>query len=245
MKKIESLSNPYVKYLFSLKDNKKNILKEKIFLIEGNHLIQEANSKNIIKELFITDEKMFADIDVKKTLVPKKIISKLSNKKTNIGAIAVCELLEENFGLEKMHKIIVLDSINDPGNFGTIIRVAKAFNYDAVVCLKTSPFKYSSKVISSSQGAIFKIPVLEKEIDEIKDFYPYYFVLDKNSTSLTKFDFRTKKNKYALVFGNEANGIRKEIISEYKGEKLFIKINDEVESLNVASAVSIASFFLK
>ncbi len=245
MKVIESINNPYIKYLFSLKDNKKNILKEKIFLIEGEILINEAYSKNIVEQILITDKKMFNNLDVKKTLVSDKIISKLSSKKTNIGAIAICKVIDDNIEFNKMKKIVVLDSINDPGNFGTIIRTAKAFGYDAVVCVGNSPFKYSSKVLSSSQGAIFKIPVVTKTIKELEEFYCYHFVLDKDSKEITTLNFKNDKEKYALVLGNEANGISDDVKKSLKGEKIFIKINDEIESLNVASAAAIALFIFK
>ncbi len=243
MKTIESISNPYIKYLFSLKDNKKNILKENMFLIEGENLITEAYKKGLLKEILVLDENIFKDLKVKRILVSNKVISKLSSKKTNIGVIGICKMKEIYKPFEEMKKIIVLDSINDPGNFGTIIRTAKALNYDAVVCLGTSPFKYSSKVISSTQGAIFKIPVLEKTIDDLRDFYSYLFVLDRESKELT--NFSNRKDKVALVFGNEANGISKDVQMGLKGEKIFIKISDEVESLNVASAASIALFIFK
>jgi TrmH family RNA methyltransferase len=209
MKRIDSTSNPYIKDLAKLK-NKKHIQNLGIYLVEGNNIIEEAIKANVVRELLVTSEDLYKDVDVNKVIVSEQIIEKLSSNVSNEGAIAVCEIVEPYFDLESFNKVVVLDSINNPGNFGNIIRTAKALGYEAVVTLGKSVYKYNSKVISGTQGAIFGYPVIQIDGYEhnLKQ-KPYFFVLEENSKTIEEVEL---EDKFALVFGNEANGITKELI---------------------------------
>ncbi len=249
MEKISSNNNKKIKDLSKLK-KKKYIIDKSLFLVEGNNLITEAFKNNIVKEILVSDDELYLDfIDekIERTLVTKEIIEKLSNNETNEGAIAVCYLKNNNKQkVEDFKKIIVLDQINNPGNLGTIIRTAKAFGFEAVMLINNSVFPYNDKVIKSTQGAIFDYPIFEVELNQLKGiYYPYFFILDKNAHNIDNINIELNKKPIALVFGNEANGISNSTIENWKGEKVYIEIDNSVESLNVAIAAGISMYKFK
>ena len=239
MEFISSNNNHKIKEFLKLRNNKKNIERSGLFLIEGKHLIEEAIKNNLVEELLIIDADIFSHIDVKKILVTNNVIEKLSLNQTNNGVIAICSYKKLIPDLKKLKRIIVLDGINNPGNFGTIIRTARAFGFDAVLTINDSVFPYNDKVIKASQGALFNFPVFNVEIKDIKDlFIPIHFVFKKNSKNMESVE--QPNSPYALVFGNEANGISDETLFEWDGKYAYINLNKEVESLNIAAAAAIA-----
>lgn len=243
MKTINSKNNPYIKELSKL-TTKKEILDQGLFLVEGRNLVVEAIQLGIVVDLLISDEEMYSIYDIEKTLVPQEIINKLSTNKSNRGAIAVCRYEPLSVNLNLVKKIVVLENINNPGNLGTIIRTALAFNYDAVITVGDSVFVYNEKVIRAAQGALFKMPVMQiKGFESLKEFKPYRLLLSDSAKELDAVEVDT--DKYAVVFGNEANGISEELRSTWAGEDVIIKMNPSVESLNLAIAAGIALNKLK
>ncbi len=136
--------------------------------------------------------------------------------------------------------ILLLDDIQDPGNLGTIIRSSKAFNIDTIIISPNTVDIYNSKVLRSTQGMIFHINImvrdLESFISELKeDNYKIYGTKVDGGINVKDIDIPCK---YALVIGNEGNGMSVNI-SNLCDENLYIKMNTEVESLNAAVATSI------
>ncbi len=243
MKKITSVSNETIKFFNSLKE-KKNIIKEKLFLIEGKHIIQEAHKKQKLVGLISIDEEYLLKFASKlnKYLVTQEIIDKLSTNITNDGTIGICEVSTKKVELSQFNKILVLDSINNPGNLGTIIRSAVAFNFDAIVTVNESTFLYNDKVIKGAQGLIFDVPVInlgKTNYTELGRFNKYAFVLQTGSKSFDKVEYQ---KPYALVFGNEANGISLDFLDKNNCDLVRIDMNGKVESLNVGTAASIAMY---
>lgn len=243
MKTINSKQNQYIKELSKL-TNKREITNQGLFLVEGRNLVIEAIQLGIVVDLLISDEEMYSIYDIEKTLVTKEIINKLSSNKTNKGAIAVCRYEPLSVNLNLVKKIVVLENINNPGNLGTIIRTALAFNFDAVITVGDSVFIYNDKVIRAAQGALFKMPVMQiKDFESLKGFKPYKFLLSDQAKELD--EVKIDSEKYAVVFGNEANGISEKLKNDWTGEDVIIKINSSVESLNLAIAAGIALNKLK
>ena len=145
--KIESLTNTHVKEWVKLK-NKKYRDEVGLFLIEGDHLINEARKKNLIKEIIsITNEQ--ADF-----YVTKEIMKKISSQVSIANNIAVCYKIKEQ---ELKGNIVLLDNIQDPGNLGTIIRSAVAFGFKNIILSDDTVDLYNDKVIRASEGMIFHI----------------------------------------------------------------------------------------
>ncbi len=237
MKEISSRNNQYIKDLSKL-NNKKEIIDQGLFLVEGRNLVLEAIQLGLVETLLISDKELYSIYDIDKILVTDEIINKLSTNKSNRGAIAVCRYEPTTVNLNLVNKIVVLENVNNPGNLGAIIRSALAFNFDAVVTVGDSVFVYNDKVIRSAQGALFKMPVMQlKDFEKLKDFKAYKLLLSESAKELDEVEVDT--DRFAVVFGNEANGITDELKEQWPGEDVIIKINPNVESLNLAIAAGI------
>lgn len=235
MRKIESVNNEYVKELAKLK-NKKYRDAKKMFLVEGYHLVNEAKEKLV--EVLIVDEKDKIE-GIENILVNKEIIKKISTTDSPQPIIGICKYFEESNN-DYGKKIVVLDDLQDPGNVGTIIRSALGFGVDSVVLSNNSVDIYNEKVIRATQGAIFKVKVFRENIintiEKVKnEGIKVYGTALENGNNLNSFE---KINQYCLVLGNEGNGVSKEIL-DICDKNIFIEMNKELESLNVAIAGAI------
>ena len=240
---ITSLENEKIKNYVKLKDRKYR-KKTNTFIVEGFHSVLEAyKSGNIIELILEQDEAL--PMDVPCVYVTEEIINKISSLDTPGKVMALCKM--NNHDEIKGEKILLLDNVQDPGNLGTIIRSAAAFNVDTVVLSPDTVDIYSPKVIRATQGMFFHMNIvigeIEKVIDELKlKEVPIYGTRVEFGE-----DVRTLKSKdkirYALVMGNEGNGVRREILDKCD-KYLCIPMNDSVESLNVAVATSIIIYEL-
>ena len=126
MEVITSLDNKLIKRLAKLKEKKYRDL-EDIFLIETEHLIEEAYKSGLLEMLLILENEEI-DFDVKKIYVTKNILNKLSFLNSNVKYIGVAhKFIPKDYG----KRLLLLDNLQDPGNLGTIIRSAAAFNIDS------------------------------------------------------------------------------------------------------------------
>lgn len=238
MEKITSLSNNYIKELMLLK-NKKVRDEKKEFLVEGFHLVEEAKNFNKLKCVLITNENDRID-DVRNIFVNDTIINKLSSTVNPQKIIGVCHggYLERIEG----DRFILLDNLQDPGNLGTIIRSALGFKIDQIIMSPTCCDCYNEKVVRSTQGGIFKVGLVKQDllsaISELKNLGVTIL-----GTSLTGevFDKLPKLNKYAIILGNEANGVSS-AVQEASDYNILIKTESALESLNVGVAGSIMMY---
>lgn len=226
--------------------NRKNILAAGKYLVEGINVINEGLKHRQINELLISDKRLLSTYEnkypkVEITIVTGKQLQQLSKLETPPGIIGIAKPQDEKYDLEKLaiaNKIIVLDQIADPGNFGTIIRTALAFDFDLIISFNSGVSKYNDKVIRSSQGAVFQLPIIEtNDLTLLNSFSCYYFVLDETSKNFNDIDFNIKR--LALVFGNESHGISKDLLATNPGTKVYIKIKN-IDSLNLAITAGIA-----
>lgn len=240
IKEITSLTNPYIKNLEKLYDKKVRD-SENQYLIEGYHLIKEAINANVLEKVLIT--KIDDEIeDIENILVPYEIIKKLSKTKTPQGILGVCRIKESNEQLGD--KILLLDDINDPGNLGTLIRSALGFNFKDIIISNNTVDVYNDKVIRSSQGAHFKVNIIRRDLmSVIKELTAKNYMVIGTLDSKTDLQDIKSKNKYAVILGNEANGISPEILDQ-TDVNVRIGMNEKLESLNVSVAGSIIMYYL-
>lgn len=228
MKEITSTKNPLIKELLELK--KSSIKKQKqMFLVDGEDFIFLAHEKKLLKMILTLSYQEKYD-DVEQIIVTKPILDKLSSNVNSSSMIGVCSFFiqKEIIG----NKLIYLDGVQDPGNVGTIIRTALAFNYDGVILSSDTASIYNDKVISSTKGALFKIPLyLDVNINELKD--KYCLVATSLHNALNYKEFKNR-DKFILILGNEGQGVKKEII-EMASYNVKIPM-DNIDSLNVAIA---------
>lgn len=228
---ITSLQNAKVKYWVSLK-NKKIRDKDQVFLVEGDHLINEALKKNLVVETISTVSKD------RNYFVTKEIMQKISNQKSICKEAAVCKFLKSE---DIKGNVLILDGLQDPGNLGTIIRSAVAFNFDTVILSIDSVDLYNDKVIRASEGMIFHLNVLRGDLKDyiLKLKAKGYEIIGTKVTYTKKIKY-SKKN-IALVIGNEGKGIKKNILNlcdKYK----YIPMEKTCESLNAGVAASILMY---
>ena len=235
-----SIDNKKIKELKKL-NMKKYRDESDLFLVEGEHLVLEAYKKGVLKELLL-EENTKLDLDVETSYLSKNVLKYISELDTPNNIIGVCKKIEEK---ELGNKVLVLDDIQDPGNLGTIIRSAVAFNIDTVVLSNNTVDIYNSKVIRASQGMIFNINILKRDLNEFipeikEEGYKIYATKVDNGKSLKSLEI---ENKFAIIMGNEGNGVHKNLL-DLADVYLYIDMNKDCESLNVAIATSIILYEL-
>ena len=233
--KIESLQNSKVKEWNKLKEKRYRDQK-KLFLIEGDHLLEEALKKGVVKEIITTTSKFFQE-SIPCYEVTDNIMKKISSQKSIPEVIAICEKLEPK---EVFGTVCLLDNIQDPGNLGTILRSAQAFSIQTIILSEDSVDLYNEKVIRSSEGMIFHINVIKGNIatwiEKLKQLnYTIYGTDVKKGTSLQTIKW---EKKTAMIIGSEGNGVKKEHLNQCE-KKINIPISSTCESLNASVAASI------
>ena len=237
---ITSLDNNKIKKYMKLKQ-KKYRDEEKLFIVEGEHLVEEAIKNNLLYDLLVIENHEYK-IDFPYTVVSNNIMKKLSDMESIPKIIGIVKQKEENNNLG--NKILIIDDVQDPGNLGTIIRSSVAFNVSDIILNTGCVDLYNDKVIRSSQGMIFNINIIRRDIkEEINNLknkgYTILGTNVKNGCDVSTLII----NKYALVIGNEGNGVKKEI-QDICDKNIYIEMNKECESLNVGVATSIILYEL-
>ncbi|WP_124219080.1 TrmH family RNA methyltransferase [Aquisalibacillus elongatus] len=247
MSMIESKQNKQVKEWKKL-HRKKYRDQSGLFLIEGWHLIHEVSKSEWIIDTLILNENETLPENLESypvERVSEQVFKDLSQTESPQGVMAVVKQ-KNDFELSHLKKVLLIDAVQDPGNVGTMIRSALAFHVDLVVIGSGSVDLFNDKVIRSTQGALFHLPVvrgvLTDWIDDLKQqSIPVYgTALDRNAMPLRE----VQSSEYALVVGNEGQGVSEDILSVVD-EKLYIPIHSKSESLNVGVATSIALYHLQ
>lgn len=242
MIKIDSVNNPKISQILKLKDKKYRINNEQ-FIIEGYHLIEEAIKHQVLKYIISTKESDFKQYNVDGYLVNEAIMKKLTETINSQSIIGIVDYKFIPIDYQKSKLLIALENINDPGNLGTIIRTSAAFNVDGIIKNKESCEVYNPKTIRSTQGSIFKIGIEEvdliKKIQELK-FQGFKVYITSLATDIT-LDNVQIGDKVIIVFGNEANGVSKEML-KLADVTFKIEMSSLVESLNVSTAHAICTY---
>ena len=157
---ITSLENNKIKDLVKLQ-SKKYRDSTNMFLVEGEHLVEEVNKSSLLKEVFILEGDSF-NIDVPVTYVSAEVMKKISTTDTYTNVVGLCEKKSSNE--IKGSKILLLDDIQDPGNLGTIIRSSVAFNVDTIILSPNTVDLYNSKVLRSTQGMFSHINIITMDL---------------------------------------------------------------------------------
>ena len=238
MEKITSISNQLIKDIYQLKQKKyRNQTRQ--FMIEGLHLVEEAYKNKVLKIVLSNDELLLNKFtDVRTILVNNQIIEKLSNTTTPQNVLGVVDIIENKF--ELVDKYLILDGVNDPGNLGTIIRTSLALGVNHLILSNNTVDIYNDKVIRATQGAIFKANIFYTDLEDI------YKKLKQNNIKIITTSLEANKtlndleriDKFAIVVGNEANGISN-VSKEYADELIIIPMKNNIESLNVGIASGI------
>ena len=232
IKEITSKENNKIKFAASLKMAKYR-KENRQFLAEGKKSLELALAAGVVKEIFTTKKLPDIKDDIVQYLVDDSLLKKISSTQNPEGVVFVCHMQEKK--VKKLNKVVYLDHVNDPGNMGTIIRTALAFDYDAVIVSEGCCDVYNEKVVAASKGAIFLIPLMNMDLKELKEGRTIVVsTLSEDSVELNKVKV---EKPFVLVLGNEAHGVSEETI-KLADIKTKIHISN-IESLNVSIAAGI------
>ena len=238
---ITSKDNEIIKNIKKLKEKKYRL---DTYIVEGIKMVKEAISENQEIELIAIREDFKIDFDTKKikiVTISNKIFNDISDVKTPQGILAVIKKNQNNQIETNSDYILALDSLQDPGNMGTIIRTADSANINQIIINKTTVDPYSPKVIRSTMGAIYRTNIIEVEdlkatLKEMKSKGFQIITTDLKATQ-SIYDINYN-NKIVVVIGNEANGVSQEIL-QTADKKVIIPMLGKTESLNASIAASI------
>jgi len=235
-----SVQNDKIKEIKKLNQKKYRDEKNK-FLVEGEHLVIESYKAGYLEELIILENTDFS-LDIKTSVVTLPVLKYITELDTPPKILGISKKIKEK---EIGKKILMLDRIQDPGNLGTIIRSAAAFNIDTIIISKDCVDLYNSKVVRATQGLIFNTNIiicdLEEKLKELKK--ENYKVLTTKVDGGKLIKDIDKNNKIVIIIGNEGNGVS-ENLCKLSDEFIYIKMNEKCESLNAAVATSIILYEL-
>jgi TrmH family RNA methyltransferase len=240
------LSKNQIKFINSLKI-KKFRDEHKLFVAEGTKIVPElVNSSIIVKEVFTISENNTFPTTIKTTLIKPAELERISSLTTPNQLLAICEIPNYNIENNYSDKLtLALDDIKDPGNLGTIIRIADWFGIDTIICSKNTADAYNPKVVQATMGSIARVKIVYTNLTD------FLTKESKHNTSiygaLLEGDnvYQQEKTNGIILIGSESHGISEE------NQKLIhhkIKIpsfshlktgDGAAESLNAAIATAI------
>ena len=245
-KMIISVKNEKVKAWKKLHRRKERI-KTNTFLIEGDHLLNEAYASGWeIKEIIALNnaERPEWTEQFNITWVSEEVLKEISQTITPQGMAAVIEMKDDI--KPKGDRFLLVDAIQDPGNLGTIIRTADAAGFDGVMIGEGTVDLYNDKVIRATQGSLFHLPVvqtdLNKEIMALKEKNVVIWATALEGA--VNYKEVPIPEKVAIIVGNEGAGVQSELLQK-ADEKVKIPIYGKAESLNVAIAAGVFMYYVK
>ncbi|SHJ11657.1 TrmH family RNA methyltransferase [Lutispora thermophila] len=255
---IASCQNKIIKHCKSLQTKKYRDSTNE-FLIEGIKLLKEAIESNVKLTALLYHNEAAKDRDVQsiiKMCMEKNIViyelhekpyMDISETKTPQGVIGIGKKIDYNVNKllrSNRFNIIIMEQVQDPGNVGTIIRTADAFGFDMVFLSKGCADVYSGKVIRSTMGSIFHIPIitdvsLESLLKKFIDLEVYTIAATPH-TGLSCYDIEYG-DRNAIIIGNESKGLSSNIMDMVK-IKANIPMVGMAESLNAGIAAAIMMY---
>ncbi|HHW95127.1 MAG TPA: RNA methyltransferase [Mogibacterium sp.] len=254
IQKIDSTDNNKLKLVRKLSKRKFRDAERK-YVIEGTNLVSEAVKRSISIEFILISEdykndkfieSIAKDFNICKT--SSEIFNKHTDAESGVGVLAVVNKSKELTNFESLissdSNILIFDKVQDPGNIGTMIRTAVATGYDLIIALKGTADIYSPKVLRSTAGNIFEIPIIYTDktvemIDSIKK-KGIRVVATIPEGARNYYDEDLSKG-VALVIGNEGKGISEEI-KKFADVKVTIPMKGKTESLNAAISAAILMY---
>ena len=253
---ITSTANEKIKHIAMLVKSAKARRKEGVFVVEGERMAGEVPERDLV-ECFVSEGYLSSNpslnlfpYKVVPTVVSSPVFKKMSDTMSPQGIMCVCRMNEmsadEIIGPKDTEdlKLLILEGIQDPGNLGTMIRCAEGAGFDAVIADQNTVDVYNPKVIRSTMGSIFRVPVIYTEdlegfVDRIKaadvSVYAAHLAARKSYRE-TEYGKRT-----AFLIGNEGNGLS-DAITKKADELVLIPMKGQLESLNAAVAAALLMF---
>ena len=245
---IESLQNEKIKNLNRLITDNRFRKKSGVFVVEGKQENERALQFGFENIEFYICENIFGinHPEGKIHFVSSQVYEKLAYRGSSEGIIGIYKTKEFNlneFSPEENASVIVVESVEKPGNLGAILRSCEAFGIDALIVTDTKVDFYNPNVLRSSVGCFFGMNVFSASNEETlaflqkNNFKIYTTFMDESAEDLYKKNFTEKS---ALFFGTEHSGLSDFWLN--KGENILIPMSGTIDSLNLSNAVAIACY---
>ncbi len=242
--------NQKEKYVLQLQKKARQRRKDKVFIVEGPKMFQELPRERLLQtfvsESFVkSNESLLHGISYE--IVKDAVFADLSDTKTPQGILAIARQYEykiEDLWHAKEPLLLVLDTIQDPGNLGTMFRAGEAAGISGVLMNRETVDIYNPKVIRSTMGSLYRVPFyysahLPEDIKKVKAHgIQLYAAHLEGEASYDQVDY---KGGSGFMIGNESRGLCKEL-ADMADDYIKIPMCGQVESLNAAVAASILLF---
>lgn len=250
-KMITSAQNPVIKLVKELQSKKSARKKKGLFIVEGLRGVKEIPSHITIEHLIVSEaqeEHVPSHLQIKEMLVvPNEIFEKISETQSPQGMMAITQM--PHLALEDLKLVegpyLILENLQDPGNLGTIIRTAHAFDFKGILLTKGSVDAFSPKVVRATMSSLFYMPlVVDYSIEEYIAYFKaaqvplYTTALNEEAKAIGDIAF---PKQLGLIIGNEGNGVTKVCIEAAK-ETMIIPMPGGAESLNASVATAICMY---
>ncbi|MDD6728541.1 MAG: RNA methyltransferase [Eubacteriales bacterium] len=251
MEKITGKNNDIVKDVKKLFTSSRQRREQQLFVLEGARLVFDVlHSFYEVKWFLITENAMEKYNDLANQMIEKsersyiiseEIARKLSDTENTQGVFAVCKMKDQSLDINNGGKYIALDNLQDPGNFGTVIRTAEALGIDGIIYSQGCDV-FNPKVLRSSMGSVLRMNI--QSCENLPDYLScmrdkgmkvYGTSPDSSLKKITEIDFN---GGCICVIGNEANGISDEV-KKSCSELITIPMLGRAESLNASVAGAI------
>ncbi len=258
MKQITSIQNPLIKELLKLQKKSRERKKKGLFLVEGKREISLAIKANyqietllFVASIFSSDDLQDAKNNATQVIeISKEIYQKLAYRESTEGVIAVVKvkdfLLENIIFKNKNPLVLVMESIEKPGNIGAMLRTADAANVDAVLIANPKSDMYNPNIIRSSVGCLFTNQIGVATSEEVIAFLKEQNVAIYSTTLQNSNEYHQENytKPTAIVVGTEATGLSK-IWRDNATQKINIPMQGHIDSMNVSVAAAIVIFEAK
>ena len=250
---ITSLQNPKIKNLLALEKSRERRARQ-LFVIEGVQEIQHACAAGYVIERLFFCEKIIEEKEVvsfqpdvkKRTSVSNSVFQKIAVRENSGGVIAVAQKKAHDLSSLKLSKnplILVLESVEKPGNLGAVLRTADAAGADAVIVCDPLTDFYNPNTVRASVGGVFTNPLAQCSSEEAIAW------LKKNKIAVLCAHLQASKPYFdidftkpcAIVLGTESEGLTK-VWSEHADARIIIPMHGKIDSLNVSSAAAVMAF---
>ncbi|SCA62862.1 Uncharacterized protein SCG7109_AE_00240 [Chlamydiales bacterium SCGC AG-110-M15] len=236
MQVITSTQNPYIKHLVKLRSNSSYRRSQRSLVLPGKIVLSELPSNYPIKKLMLLDGYDFNEICNAEEIIyaSAPVLKKASGLENPDPVLIELDLPPEGLP-ETINRLLICDAVSDPGNMGTLIRTALAFDWDAIYFLNSCVDPFNDKAIRASKGALFHLPFAQGNWDDLSQIIQQHklhpWVADLKGESP---DTIPQSNPIALVVCSESQGPSNETVNHCK--PLSIPMPGKMESLNVAVA---------
>lgn len=223
--------------LYQQLHSKKFRQKYGLFVVEGLKSVNEIAKSTWPVECIVctpTFLESYGDrLEAEYSLISSEEFSKITHLKNPQEVLAIAQITERELNPSKWQ--IALDGINDPGNLGTIMRIADWYGINTIYCSKNTVDAYNSKVIQSTMGSFLRVQIISGDLNTLLDQKKVFATLLEGE-NFRKLD---PSEEGVLLIGSEANGISAELLESIPYQGITIPGNPHTESLNAAMATAI------